>query len=111
MSRKKKMKKNSKALSQAVLAEEYYRNMHDAYDGMKRVFRLWLEKGHAQEDLAELLDVNKSVISRRLCGEKNLTLRTMSYMATAMGCSLNVGWRSKQVGLTPTPITEHVSSL
>jgi hypothetical protein len=70
------------------LREDYYDNLHTAYRNMRSAFGSRSASGVTQDDIAVKLGVDKSLISRRLNGEENLTLRTLSYMATAMECRL-----------------------
>jgi hypothetical protein len=64
------------------LLEEYYICLHGAYNAMRIAFE---ESGLVQDQLAERLGIDKSLVSRRLNGTENLTLKTLSYMGTAMG--------------------------
>jgi hypothetical protein len=77
------------AISTDVLLDDYYANLHGAYNSMRHGF---IASGLSQEDLAAALDVDKSLISRRLNGSENLTLKTLSYMGTAMGCRLSISF-------------------
>jgi hypothetical protein len=77
------------AISKDVLLDDYYANLHGAYNSMRQGF---VTSGLSQEHLAAALDVDKSLISRRLNGSENLTLKTLSYMGTAMGCRLTVSF-------------------
>jgi transcriptional regulator with XRE-family HTH domain len=81
-----------KALTKAELLDEYYAVLHDAYGAMRNVFKRLAASGLTQDDLAEKLGVDKALVSKRLRGRENLTLKTMSFMATAMGCRLSIGY-------------------
>jgi transcriptional regulator with XRE-family HTH domain len=70
------------------LREDYYDNLHTAYNNMIFAFSRRSDQGITQDDLASRLNVDKSLISRRLNGRENLTLRSLSYMASAMECRL-----------------------
>ena len=60
---------------------------------MRAAFEARSDKGLTQDDLACTLAVDKALISRRLNGEDNLTLKTCSFMATAMRCRLVVSFQ------------------
>jgi transcriptional regulator with XRE-family HTH domain len=70
-----------------ILLDDYYANLHGAYNSMRVCFSA---SGLSQDDLASSLNVDKSLISRRLNGSENLTLKTLSYMGTAMDCRLAI---------------------
>lgn len=74
-------------LAEGDLWEEYYTNLHHAYEALREAFA---KSGLTQDQLAAKLGVDKGLISRRLNGNENLTLRTMSFMASAMGCRLRI---------------------
>ena len=81
-------------ITERILLSEYYDNKHDAFHSMMDAFDLRAEKdGLNQEMLAELLGVNKGVVSRRLNGSANITLKTLSNMATALKCRLNISFQ------------------
>src|SRR5580700_5697222 len=77
-------------ITDADLREDYYDNLHTAYNNLLSAFSNRSEQGVTQDDLAARLGVDKSLISRRLNGRENLTLRSLSYMASAMECRLIV---------------------
>jgi len=88
-----------------VLWDDYYENLHLAYNNMRAAYA---DSGLTQDDISVLLDVDKSLISKRLNGTENLTLKSMSHMGTAMDCRLLVAFIPYQyVGTTnyyvPTP--------
>lgn len=72
-----------------VLWDDYYANLHGSYNSMRAGFTM---SGLTQDDLACALDVDKSLISRRLNGSENLTLKTLSHMGSAMGCRLTINF-------------------
>ena len=74
-------------LSDAQLWEEYYTNLHHAHHALRQAF---LKSGLTQDQLADRLGVDKGLISKRLKGNDNLTLKTISFMATAIGCRLKI---------------------
>jgi transcriptional regulator with XRE-family HTH domain len=78
---------DGKKLDQGMLWEEYYTNLHRAYQAMRIAF---LNSGLTQDELAEKLGIDKSLISKRLNGSENLTLKTLSFMATALNCRLKI---------------------
>lgn len=76
-------------LSKAELLEEYYTSLHRAYNAMWQAFK---RSRLSQDEIAEKLGVDKALISKRLRGRDNLTLKTLSFMATAVGCRLTVDY-------------------
>jgi len=89
-----KQKAKKTPIPEKVLLSEYYANKHRAYNSMMDVFDERIEnEGLTQEDLAVLLSINKGVVSRRLNGSANITLKTLSNMATALRCKLNVNFQ------------------
>lgn len=74
-------------LEDGELTEEYYTNLHRAYQALRAAFK---QSGMTQDQLAARLGVDKALISRRLNGGENLTLKTISFMASAMNCRLKV---------------------
>ena len=69
----------------SIFWDDYYENLHAAYNSLRDTFKA---SGLSQDELASRLGVNKSVISRRLNGSENLTIKTLSQMGTAMECRL-----------------------
>ena len=69
------------------LWDEYYENLHSAYNAMRDAFA---SSGLTQDHIACALDVDKSLISRRLNGSENLTLKTLSHMGSAMNSRLTI---------------------
>jgi plasmid maintenance system antidote protein VapI len=72
-----------------ILWDDYYANLHGSYNSMREGFTM---SGLTQDDIACALNVDKSLISRRLNGSENLTLKTLSHMGSAMGCRLTVNF-------------------
>lgn len=83
-------KKNDiKPITEKILLSEEYADKYDAYSSITDAFEYRIQNdGFTQENLATLLGVSKGVISRRLNGSANLTLKTLSNMATALRCKL-----------------------
>jgi transcriptional regulator with XRE-family HTH domain len=75
-------------LSKELLWHDYYSNLKGALNSMRKVFSLRAKNGMTQDKMAELLTIDKSLVSRRLRGEENVTLKTLSFMATAMKCRI-----------------------
>lgn len=89
-----KEKNKISPIPEKTLLSEYYANKHRAYNSMMDVFDELAEKeGLTQENLATLLCVNKGVVSRRLNGSANITLKTLSNMATALKCKLSINFQ------------------
>jgi transcriptional regulator with XRE-family HTH domain len=78
---------DGRPLSKGDLWEEFATNLHGAYNAMRRAFQ---RSGLSQDALAVKLDADKSLVSRRLHGKENLTLKTLSFMASAFGCRLAI---------------------
>jgi transcriptional regulator with XRE-family HTH domain len=77
----------------ALLAEEYYIALQHAHRAMRETFLEVREsKNITQKVIADRLGWNKALVSRRLHGRGNLTFKTLSALATAMDCRLNVGF-------------------
>lgn len=77
-------------IPERTLAEQYFENLHTAYRSMREVFKLRAAQGMTQDDLADRLDSDKGLISRRLNGQENMTLKTLSAMASGLDCGLNI---------------------
>jgi len=114
----------AKAISKTELARDYSAALRKAFNSMIKAFDKRVKDGNfSQDDIAKLLDIDKGLVSRRLNGTKNLTLRTLSSMASAMGCYLiinfspyedrvpqNKQWRDDcQPPLGATPSTVSIS--
>src|SRR5216683_6820779 len=85
------MTDGSQVLSKVVLWQDYYTNLKTALASMRRIFRLRAAAdGLSQDDIAASLGIDKSLVSRRFSGEENHTLKTLSFMATAMRCRLSI---------------------
>ena len=78
---------DGRPISNGDLWEEYSTNLHGAYNAMRRAFQ---RSGLSQDALAIKLDADKGLVSKRLHGKENLTLKTLSFMASAFGCRLFV---------------------
>jgi transcriptional regulator with XRE-family HTH domain len=73
------------------LIADYFDNLHRAYAALRSAFRF---SGLTQDLLARLLgNADKGQISRWLSGKQNLTLKTLSRMASAMKCALIIEFR------------------
>ena len=95
------------------LLDDYYTSLHDAYNALHNTFE---ETGLTQDELAARLGIDKSLVSKRLNGSENLTLKTMSYMGSAMGRYLLVSYIPyDQVGITnyftTTPLHTNTSTV
>lgn len=55
-------------IPERTLAEQYFENLHTAYRSMREVFKLRAAQGMTQDDLADRLNSDKGLISRRLNG-------------------------------------------
>ena len=73
-----------------VLAEHWFDIRHAAYEELLQAFHEAQKTGLRQDDIATRLGRDKGFISRCLRGEGNITLRTMSNIARAMDCRLDV---------------------
>src|SRR5262245_32019862 len=78
-----------KLLSKSDLWEEYYTTLLKAYNAMREAFK---KSGLTQDQIAERLGVDKALVSKRLNTRENLTLKTLSFMACAMGYRLTIGY-------------------
>jgi transcriptional regulator with XRE-family HTH domain len=74
-------------ISKEELWDDYYANLHAAYNSLHETFA---QSGMTQDDLAEKIGCSKSLISKRLNGYENLTLKTLSFMGTGMGHRLEM---------------------
>jgi transcriptional regulator with XRE-family HTH domain len=77
-------------IPQDRLFDDYYTNLHGAYNAMQSAFQMRAEAGLTQDNIATMLDIDKGLVSKRLNGTENLTLRTLSYMGTAMCCRVTI---------------------
>lgn len=88
------MTDGNSTLSKDTLWQDYYANLKTALSSMRQLFKLRAHTdGLTQDDIATSLQIDKSLVSRRLNGEENFTLRTLSFMATAMRCRLQIRFR------------------
>jgi DNA-binding XRE family transcriptional regulator len=97
---------SSRKIPDADIWEDYYICLHDAYNSLREAFA---ESGLTQDELATRLGVDKSLISKRLNGTENLTLKTISQMGTGMGYRAMVSYEPyASIGMsnyyTPTPL-------
>ena len=76
-------------LPKSDLWEEYYTNLHRAYNAMWQAFKM---RGVSQDQIAARLGADKGLISKRLKGGENLTFKTLSFMASAMKCRLSLAF-------------------
>jgi hypothetical protein len=74
----------------SVVWDDYYEALHTAYNALRETFA---ESGLTQDELAARLGVDKSLISKRLNGSENLTVKTLSQMGTGMGHRLIIGYQ------------------
>lgn len=77
-------------IPQSVFWDDYYESLHAAYYALRSAFAA---SGLTQEELAQRIGVDKSLISKRLNGSENLTIKTMSQMGTGMERRLMVAFR------------------
>lgn len=89
---------DGKAIKKGELWEEYNSTLNRAYIAMRRSFQ---RSGLTQDQLAAKLGVDKGLISKRLKGVENLTLKTLSFMANAMGCRLEINYVPYSEGRRP----------
>ena len=81
-------------ISKDTLWQDYYANLKTALSSMRQIFRIRsYNNSLTQDDIASTLNIDKSLVSRRLNGEENFTLKTLSFMATAMRCRLQINFR------------------
>lgn len=96
---------DGKVLARGDLWEEYSTNLHGAYNAMRRAFK-W--SGLSQDDVAQRLGADKGLTSKRLNGRANLTLKTLSFMASALGCRLTIEFTPyEEVGAVEQSETTH----
>src|SRR5277367_5222678 len=76
-------------VSPAEVWDEYYIALHGAHNALRTAFA---ESGMSQEQLAARLGIDKALVSKRLNGSDNLTIKTLSHMGTAMGYRLIMGF-------------------
>lgn len=79
-----------------ILLEEYFSNLHRAHASLRQAFADRAGDGLTQDDLAKMLRTDKAAISRRLNGQENFTLKTLSYLATALRCRLNIVFQRQE---------------
>lgn len=80
-----------KPIPERELVADYFDNMHRAYTALHNTFKL---SRLTQDALAILLGgTDRGLISRWLSGKCNLTLKTLSRLASAMQCALIIEFR------------------
>lgn len=84
----------SQTLSKDLLWQDYYASLKTALSSMRHAFKLRTKTdGLSQDDIASALGINKSLVSKRLNGLENMTLKTLSFMASAMRCRLRIDFQ------------------
>jgi transcriptional regulator with XRE-family HTH domain len=79
------------AIPERELVADFFDNLHRAYTALRAAFR---SSGLTQDQIGQLLgDADKGLVSRWLSGKNNLTLRTLSRLASAMKCTLVIEFR------------------
>jgi len=97
-----------KPIPKGELWEEYSTNLHGAYNAMLRAFK---RSGLSQDEIAQRLGADKGLTSKRLKGRKNLTLRTLSFMASAMHCRLTIDFTPyEDIGVVASPPSPGLST-
>jgi transcriptional regulator with XRE-family HTH domain len=81
------------SITKDQLWQDYFACLTSALSSMRKIFKLRSALGLTQDKIAELLQIDKSLVSRRLKGEENFTLKTLSFMATAMKCRLMIQFK------------------
>lgn len=72
------------------LAELWFSFNHNVLGQLQSKARKLKKDGITQEVIAARLGVGPAVVSRRLKGRQNMSMRTMHDLARAMGCRLRV---------------------
>lgn len=85
---KKKATKTVDPIPEPDLLEDFYECLHRAYRQLREAFTARARTGLSQDDVAAKLDIDKALVSKRLRGLENMTLKTLSYMASALSCRL-----------------------
>ena len=82
-------------LSEDVLAEQWYSFLHQLIGRMQEAFRTArrVDSELSQKTIAEKLGKPAPFISRCLSGQQNMTIRTIYYIARAMGYRLEITFR------------------
>ena len=84
----------SQPLSKDLLWQDYYASLKTALSSMRHIFKLRAKTdGLLQDDIAAALNIDKSLVSKRLNGLENMTLKTLSFMASAMRCRLRIDFQ------------------
>ena len=82
--------KNIKEIPKEDLAELWFSFNHNVLEQLQSRARELKKDGITQEIIAARLGVGPAVVSRRLKGRQNMSMRTMHDLARAMGCRLRV---------------------
>jgi transcriptional regulator with XRE-family HTH domain len=80
---------STQRLSDDTLLENWYFFFHQTFARLKVKF---LEREISQDELATRLGKNKAFISRCLRGRNNVTLKTMFYIASALGYRMEINF-------------------
>lgn len=80
-------------LSKERLAEDYAETIYDAYESMRGCYKRRSHEGLNQDKIAALLGIDKSLVSKRLNGQENLTLKSLCAIGSAMDCRVTVHFR------------------
>ncbi|MDR1581526.1 MAG: helix-turn-helix transcriptional regulator [Synergistaceae bacterium] len=81
------------------------------YEKLKSVFsnnffRLMTEKNIGKAQLAKKIGVSKPYISKILRGDENFTVKTLAKVAFALGCEIDVNFRSMRQSAELKPTAE-----
>jgi transcriptional regulator with XRE-family HTH domain len=83
----------NKKIPKEVIEEKFLIEMHEAYRNLREKFLKLRDEGKiTQQLLVTRLGWDKSLVSKRLHGRENLTFKTLSALATAMECKLDLRW-------------------
>lgn len=75
-------------------------------DVTEQIWAALSEKGITRKDLAEALQTSSANVSQLLNGSRNMTLRTLSDIADAINCSVNVIIRDRDTAKSWRPLAE-----
>lgn len=73
-------------------------------DVTEQVWAALEAKGVSRKELADALHTSRANISQLLSGSRNMTLRTLSDMADALGCSVSVRLKDRDESATWHPL-------
>ena len=82
--------KNTKEIPKEDLAELWFSFNHNVLEQLQARARALKKDGVTQEVIAKRLGVGPAVVSRRLKGRQNMSMRAMHDLARAMGSRLRV---------------------